>query len=169
MILSLCGSVAQRRTASALLRGGTQTRCVATSQYHSFSTNAGGVQVHQAKQRKRRRANSRLQQAGDIPSYKEFVHRFTVLSLYRSFLKEIKMMPHNQDDLREQVQKEFKSSKTVTDPFNVQRGIAEGKRRLAELQEFTGSNNKYDGDSWLNTPDEEDKRGRVGTGWPWDR
>lgn len=78
-------------------------------------------------------------------------------------------MPYNQNDLKEQVQREFKSSKTITDPFNVQRALTEGKRRFTELQEFTGSKNKYDGDSWLNTQDAEDPRGRVGTGWPWER
>jgi hypothetical protein len=105
----------------------------------------------------------------DIPSYKEFVHRFSVLALYRNYLKEIRHMPRNQEDLKEQVQREFKGNKTVTDPFNVQRALAEGKRRFQELQELTGSSNKYEGDSWLNTKDEEDPRGRVGTGWPWDR
>lgn len=78
-------------------------------------------------------------------------------------------MPHNQKDLKEQVQREFKANKADTDPFNVQRALAEGKRRFEELQDFTGNNKKYDGDSWLNTKDEEDPRGRVGTGWPWDR
>lgn len=105
----------------------------------------------------------------DIPSYKEFVHRFTVLSLYRQYLKEIRVMPHNQEDLKVQVQQEFKANRTITDPFNVQRALTEGKRRFKELQEITGSNNKYDGESWLNTPDTEDPRGRVGTGWPWER
>jgi len=27
----------------------------------------------------------------------------------------------------------------------------------------------YDEDSWINTKDEEDKRGRVGTQWPWEK
>lgn len=78
-------------------------------------------------------------------------------------------MPHNQEDLRQQVQNEFRAHKTLDDPFNIQRALAEGKRRYEELQEFTGSKNKFDGDSWINTKDEEDPRGRVGVGWPWDR
>lgn len=84
-------------------------------------------------------------------------------------MKEIRSLPHNQDDLKGQVQHEFKANRTITDPFNVQRALTEGKRRLRELQELTGSNNKYEGESWLNTPDQEDPRGRVGTGWPWER
>lgn len=127
------------------------------------------VEVERARPRRRRRSASRLRESDEIPSYKEFVHRFTVLSLYRGYLKEIRRMPYNQEELKDQVQREFKANVTVSDPFNTQRAITEGKRRFQELQEFTGSTNKYDGDSWLNTPDEDDRRGRVGTGWPWDR
>ena len=109
---------------------------------------------------------------GSIPSYKEFVHRFTVLSLYRNYLKTIRdtMLPDsNQDDLRHQVRQEFRSQKTLEDPYSVQRAIAEGKRRFQELQEFTGANNKYDGDSWMKIDDPDDPRGRVGTVWPWQK
>lgn len=105
----------------------------------------------------------------EVPSYKEFVHRFTILSLYRGYLKCIRdSMPHNHDDLRDQVRKEFQVNKNDNDPFAVKRNIAEGQRRFEELKEFTGQSNKYTGDgSWINIKDEEDPRGRVGTGWPW--
>ena len=78
-------------------------------------------------------------------------------------------MPHNQKDLMEQVKSEFKSHKTMTDSFNIQRSLVDGKRRFEELRELTGSSRNKDGDSWLNTPDKDDPRGRVGLGWPWDR
>jgi len=116
-------------------------------------------------------SQSRLDEK-EVPSYKEFVHRFTVLSLYRGYLKCIRdgTVPHNHDDLREQVRKEFQSNKNDTDPFAVKRNIAEGQRRFEELKEFTGQSNKYTGDeSWINIKDEEDPRGRVGTGWPWQK
>jgi len=103
-----------------------------------------------------------------VPSYKEFVHRFTVLSLYRGFLKCIRdTMPHNQEDLREQVRKEFKANKDDVHSFTVKQNIAEGQRRFEELKEFTGQSNKYTGESWINIKDPDDPRGRVGTGWPW--
>jgi len=105
-----------------------------------------------------------------IPSYKEFVHRFTILSLYRGFLKTIReSMPHNQGDLLKEVQKEFQSCKSDTDPLIIKRSILEGQRRYEELKEFTGESNKYEGSSWINTQDEDDPRGRVGTNWPWER
>ena len=104
----------------------------------------------------------------NVPSYKEFVHRFTVLSLYRGFLKCIRdSMPHNKDDLRAQVQKEFQINKVDNNPLSVKQNIAEGQRRFEELQEFTGQSNKFTGESWINIQDPDDPRGRVGTGWPW--
>jgi hypothetical protein len=103
----------------------------------------------------------------NIPSYKEFVHRFTVLQLYRNFFKCIRKMPHNQSELRNQLRREFKSLKADTNTFNIQRALTEGKRRLEELQEFTGEDNKYESNSWINIQDPDDPRGRVGRGWPW--
>lgn len=117
-------------------------------------------------QNKRRRRRPRVV-GEDVPSYKEFVHRFTVISLYRNCLKAVRLMPHNQEDLRLQVQNEFRAHKNDADPFNTQRALAEGKRRYQELQEMTGHKTQENGDSWLNTDDPEDPRGRIGTGWPW--
>eukprot|EP00980_Cylindrotheca_fusiformis_P017267 scaffold5342_cov104-Cylindrotheca_fusiformis.AAC.9 len=124
---------------------------------------------------KRRRRSRGWQSNEEIPSYKEFVHRFTVISLYRNCLKAVRLMPsHNhQEDLRVQVRKEFRANQHDSDPFNIQRAVAEGKRRYQELQDLTGHNNKSEendaADSWLNTYDPEDQRGRVGTGWPWSK
>jgi hypothetical protein len=134
----------------------------------SSSINTNDVVVEETKSpSRRRRRGSRLLADENIPSYKEFVHRFTVLSLYRNYLKAIRSMPHNQKDLKDQVQREFRANKNDLNPLNIQRALAEGKRRYEELQDFTGNNKKYDGDSWLSTKDAEDPRGRVGQGWPW--
>jgi hypothetical protein len=121
------------------------------------------VKVTQSKRRRRRSRSF----GDDVPSYKEFVHRSTVISLYRNCLKAVRLMPHNQEDLRLQVQNEFRANKDDSDPFNTQRSLAEGKRKYQELQEMTGHKKQEGGDSWLNTDDPEDTRGRVGTGWPW--
>ena len=135
------------------------------------------------KKRKRHRSSTSgggggaLSWVGDnVLSYKEFVHRFTVLSLYRNYMREINVLPVAVDarkEFKHQVQHEFKAYKSSTDPYMIQKALSEGKRRFKELQQWTGSSNNkndtYDGESWLNTPDEEDPRGRVGTGWPWER
>jgi Complex 1 protein (LYR family) len=132
-------------------------------------TNSLGSSSAPSRRRRGQGRSKRLDEE-NIPSYKEFVHRFTVLSLYRGYLKSIrKSLRHNQEELHEQVRREFRANKAESDPFNIQRALTEGKRRFAELQEFTGGNNKYEHDSWMNTQDEEDPRGRVGQGWPWQK
>jgi hypothetical protein len=139
----------------------------------STNNNHKVVQV----QKSPRRRHRRIDMSGEeVPSYKEFVHRFTVLSLYRNYLKTIQkfLSPHNQQqqqqELKEQVQREFRAHKDIeiNDSFNLQRALADGQRRFRELQELTGSGSP-DADSWLNTQDVEDPRGRVGEGWPWDQ
>ncbi|VEU35104.1 unnamed protein product [Pseudo-nitzschia multistriata] len=115
----------------------------------------------------RKRASSSFQDK-TVLSYKEFVHRFAVLSLYRGYLRCIRdSMPHNQDDLAEQVKREFRIHSTESDAFTARRFLSEGQKQFEELKEFTGQSNKYEGESWINTKDAEDPRGRVGTGWPW--
>ena len=129
--------------------------------------------TQRSRSRRNRRKNSQernvsLLDEKEVPSYKEFVHKFTVLSLYRGYLKTIRdSMPHNHNDLREQARNEFRRSKNITDPYNVSQAIKEGQRRFDELKEFIGESNKYEGTSWINIEDPDDPRGRVGTGWPW--
>ena len=139
---------------------------------NSTDTASGATKIAKPARNRSRRTRSKQQRLSlderKVPSYKEFVHRFTVLSLYRGFLKCIRdSMPHNQEDLREQVRKEFQVNKHDTNSFTVKQNIAEGQRRFEELKEFTGQSNKHTGESWINIQDPDDPRGRVGTGWPW--
>ena len=41
--------------------------------------------------------------------------------------------------------------------------------RKQSTTESEQADESYDDDSWINTKDEEDKRGRVGTQWPWEK
>eukprot|EP00956_Cyclotella_meneghiniana_P033848 scaffold99514_cov22-Cyclotella_meneghiniana.AAC.1 len=74
-----------------------------------------------------------------------------------------------------------------TDALARTMAFTEGERRLKELQSMVGiiprkqtqssssstSHDEevsyYDPDSWMNIKDEDDKRGRVGVQWPWQR
>ncbi|KAG7351682.1 complex 1 LYR family protein [Nitzschia inconspicua] len=112
--------------------------------------------------------------------------------MYRDFFRAIRhTVPHNQDELKAQVRREFKAHRQQLslsqqqqqnqnqsqqnqshDPFLIQRAVTEGKRRLRELQDFTGqSNGRYqqEGQSWIDIQDPDDPRGRIGTGWPWQK
>jgi len=147
-------------------------RTVHVEQHRAKENDAKGSRKSKAPVSRNRSRRSRSKRISlderKVPSYKEFVHRFTVLSLYRGFLKCIRdTMPHNQEDLKAQVRKEFHINKDDTNSFTVKQNIAEGQRRFEELKEFTGQSNKYTGESWINIQDPDDPRGRVGTGWPW--
>ena len=52
--------------------------------------------------------------------------------------------------------------------------LREGERQLEQVKSMVGyvgpdDAAKKDEDSWLNTDDEEDPRGRVGVMWPWEQ
>ena len=79
--------------------------------------------------------------------------------------------------------------KKGTDSLSKSMAYNEGERRLRELEAIVGyspsrsnrnvendsvdndrtSKESYDADSWINIKDDEDKRGRVGVIWPWER
>lgn len=80
--------------------------------------------------------------------------------------------------------------KKATDSLSKSMAYNEGERRLRELEAIVGyspssssnrnvendrvdkgrtSEESYDADSWINIKDDEDKRGRVGVVWPWER
>mmetsp|Transcript_43828 Transcript_43828/g.105724 ORF Transcript_43828/g.105724 Transcript_43828/m.105724 type:complete len:187 (+) Transcript_43828:50-610(+) len=145
-----------------------------TSSFSSSITNTAPPKVTQVKQEQptRRRRKRRITGVdGNVPSYKEFVHKFTVVTLYRDFLKAVNLMPHNRQELANQVKMEFRANQLldINDTFQVQRALTDGKRRFQELQEMTGYKKQLDADSWLNIQDEQDPRGRVGEGWPWNK
>ena len=121
-----------------------------------------------------------------VPSLKDFMHRRTVLSMYRGFLQSVRYLRSNKDggnynpvmadELLNEIRREFRAQKHETDPFQRQRAIADGQRRAEELRGLTGEPDdrtataalqQEDADSWINIVDPEDQRGRVGSGWPW--
>lgn len=142
-----------------------------------------------------------------VPSLKDFMHKQSVVSQYRSFLRTLQTIDDDvwKNQLKKDVQKEFQKNIQQKDPMAVKMAFNEGKRQLAQLQSIVGttgsskSSNKtrnttsttninnndinynvnseehqkirdaseLDPDSWINTPDKEDQRGRVGSGWPW--
>lgn len=174
-----------------------------SSSSDSAASNDDNPVISQTRQ-PRRRLRSRHQQNGGgddvgrsvdgasflnikaVPSLKDFMHRNTVLSMYRGFLRSaryVKVKQRNSvmaDELINEIRREFKSQKNESDPFQRQRAVADGQRRAAELRGLTGEpdhtrnendkNGKLqqkDADSWISIVDPEDQRGRVGSGWPW--
>jgi hypothetical protein len=106
-------------------------------------------------------------------SLKDFVRQRQVVTLYRHFLKSVKKNVTGnvplQEDLRQQVRTDFRRNKVIKDHSAISSLIQEANRNLERIKDLnSGSANDHGGtDSWINTEDEDDKRGRVGSGWPW--
>ena len=112
----------------------------------------------------------------DLPSLKEFVHRQTVIRQYRGFLRVVACIPDPTFQLssKKEVQTSFGRYKSETDALTIQMALKEGERQLEQVKSmvgYVGADDvaKKDEDSWLNTDDEEDPRGRVGVMWPWEQ
>jgi Complex 1 protein (LYR family) len=125
-----------------------------------------------------------------VPTMAEFIHKRTVLHQYRHFLKatKSKLPPADRSSAVMEIQTRFRQLQT--DALSIQMAVKEGERQLMQLQSLVGydyenntppttttttttnsSHNQtaafMDQDSWINTPDPEDPRGRVGDMWPW--
>lgn len=106
-----------------------------------------------------------------VPSLKEFLHKTKVLKQYRSFLRTIRLIDGVEDrqTAYHQVKREFRMHSLLVDPMARQMAITQGDRKLKQVQSLVGYSftREEEEDSWLNTKDSEDPRGRVGTEWPW--
>ena len=78
-------------------------------------------------------------------------------------------------DVAAETRRQFKLSQEETDPLKIKMAIADATNYLETLQgaSRTGAGagvvGAGGGDSWLDIDDPDDKRGRVGTGFPWER
>ena len=124
-----------------------------------------------------------------ILSLKEFMRRAAVRNQYRSFLRTLSKIDDEQwkNQLWSDVSSNYRRNASSTDPMAIKMAFSEGERQLSQLISIVGvtTNNRIelstdenkdqpmydisqnDPDSWLNTPDEDDPRGRVGEQWPW--
>ncbi len=96
-----------------------------------------------------------------------------MVQLYRQMLKSarnIKNKPLSLD-LRGQITREFHRNKALTEGMTIRNLVQEATRNARQLKDLAEepSDNATNGDTWINTGDETDKRGRVGTGWPWSK
>lgn len=104
-----------------------------------------------------------------------FIRRQQVLQLYRNMLRAAKRVDDVsvQDSLRQEIRNEFVNSKNLKDNAAIKTALVTGQRSLSRLEDMStapSSSKKAtqsDSNSWINTADDTDVRGRVGTGWPW--
>lgn len=115
-----------------------------------------------------------------------FIRRKQVLDLYRRLLRGSiradavieggNLGSHKQGDLYGRVRSEYRTYSNIVDSGTISILITEGMRHaehiesMAPLATTKESAAPADADgSWLNSGDDDDKRGRVGDRWPWER
>jgi len=116
-----------------------------------------------------------------------FVRRQQVLRLFRALQRGAKDLEDQSlaMHVREQIRFEFRNNSNLKDNVTLRNLIKDGQRQLTKLLSMgkkaaissTSSSSSLQQDGWLGSggdgsgvvggQDEGDKRGRVGTGWPW--
>ncbi|XP_067882669.1 LYR motif-containing protein 2 [Heterodontus francisci] len=73
-----------------------------------------------------------------VLSFKQFIHRQNVLSLYRKILKVIYQIPNEGDKqyLKNWARQEFKQNKNATDEDTVRMMLTHGNLQLKELEKM---------------------------------
>ncbi|CAM9468214.1 unnamed protein product [Hapterophycus canaliculatus] len=100
------------------------------------------------------------------------MHRTRVLELYRGILKRAREI--DDKDVAAEARRQFKSFRDEADPLKIQMRVADAVNHLEAMQGSTRGGGPADGaggggGSWLDIHDPEDKRGRVGESFPWQR
>jgi hypothetical protein len=102
-----------------------------------------------------------------------FIRRQQVVKLYRQLLKSARNLTNKTlaVEIKAQIICDFARNKYITDSLAIRTLVQEGTRNAKQLQDMdiTSNNSKVSADSWMNTSEEGDERGRVGTGWPWSK
>lgn len=122
------------------------------------------VTVTKAKKSSRRR----FRRIEEVPTYKDFLHRQTVLELYRKFLRLVRPLS-DQRELQAQIRTDFNAMKNEPDDWNKKRAVKEGQRRLKDLQTTVSTSVTFGASPFSAEPDESADVSEVGTGWPWER
>jgi hypothetical protein len=110
---------------------------------------------------------------GDVLPLQVFIRRAQVLRLYRNMLRLTRPegeQKEQRQQLREHVRDRFRTYQHVQDHKLIATLIADGQRQMEQLKAIVDTAaSGSGGDSWINTKDEKDPRGRVGEGWPWEQ
>lgn len=102
----------------------------------------------------------------EMLSLKSFIVRANVLSQYRAMLRVLGgYAPGEKMRLQQQVRHGFEQHRAETDSAAIGYLLSKGEEQLKFLR--GGNKSMTATDSWVGQGTEDDKRGRVGEGWPW--
>jgi len=147
-------------------------------------TSSGGGEEATTKNEPQRSTTrrKRFQRMDEVPSLRDFMHRQTVLALYRKFMRLVHDFP-DRKELQAQIKREFNAMRHETDGWNQKRAVKEGQRRLKDLQTTVSTSatvkrghrqeQQQQQDEGSVAKDDNDKNDdgspKVGKGWPWER
>jgi len=101
---------------------------------------------------------------------RDFMNRSRVLSLYRSYMRELYGIDTRAvAELKRTVRDTFK--RHASDRAGARGHLAEGERQLQFVKSYvsTARAGSPQGENWVGTGEAYDIRGRVGSGWAWER
>ena len=110
-------------------------------------------------------------------SLRDFIHRSTVLTLYRDFMRELRGLdPVVLQEMRSEIRREFAKNKNETSKAARKSCLQEGNRQLQFLRTYAGTARRArevagvnEGEnSWVGSGESWDVKGRIGEGWAWD-
>ena len=118
--------------------------------------------------------SKRISKFANAISLQEFVRRQQIVTMYRKMLVQARRIPDSNvsQGITQQIKDDFRNNKTVKDPVAVKSLIVEGARSLKQIEAMSKDGSQSSGSagssgSWLDSSEEGDTKGRVGSGWPW--
>jgi hypothetical protein len=112
---------------------------------------------------------SRKIKLDNVLPLKHFIRQQGVVKLYRDFLRAARYVApaDARAEIDRQIKFEFRKNQSLTDVIVVKSLITEAHRNLKLVVAMNPKSHQHDKDAWINSSTEDDKRGRVGEGWPW--
>jgi hypothetical protein len=108
---------------------------------------------------------------GDVLPLHVFIRQRQVIHIYRNLLKATKGLQDAvlRQELQLQIRNDFRRNKDVKDTQLIKSLLQEANSSLKTLHGMVASirTGPKSVGSWLDQSENDDKRGRVGEGWPW--
>ena len=170
----------------------------ASSNNNNDDNNVNIMDAVQKPARRRLRSSSNTDGEA-LPSLADFMHRAKVMKQYRKFVRLARYVDGKDGGgtgggssgggyraALDEVRLSYKMKMTKQlDTISKTMALTEGERKMKEISTMVGYNipvhrsdqqtnnesegSSFDDDSWINIQDDEDKRGRMGVQWPWQK